>query len=268
MSNDPHARLWFTTPDRSAAIRSALVDLLALRARERARQADHRNERSRVTKQRELGADAVHGLTIREIDDDIEREGTLDERSVCAAIAMQGPVDADDRDAVMKQLAESADEDFARAAWEFAARSVPTTAEDWDGDRPSEQGREKLRLMHARAHQAFLMLRGGYGSIPLGDVNGWWLVNAQTHLSNAEIGQVLVAADAIGPGDHDAQEIDRVLARCAPVDEPRAGEKKKRNTRTESDLARLAVERMRTIKARGFGDVRQTPATRRPQLKR
>lgn len=240
-----HKGLWYVDPDRLRTMAVAMTELLALRAREDARQADRRNDRARVRSRRQLGAPGALGLTVREIDDALAL-GTLDERALATAIDELGVVDADERSRAAAFLAYTEAPDAFASAWHVALRAAQWSRDDWQHDRYvlTENGARKLAWVRIAAFRWALAMISGFGSRPLGSIDALWLLSARPLLADHEIGRVLEAS-AHFVGTPAAERIQAAIAQVKGSDD---------------DLARIAAKRWQRLRDAGFG-----AATRRTQ---
>lgn len=254
------APLLFMVADRHAAMLEALAELVALRERERERQRDHRLDRERSTSRRALAGGRVRGLTIGELDD-ATAASSLNTRAVDAAIADLGPVDADVRARVEELLAHD-HAGIAEAAWSAAMTSIWWRLDDWQVQAApgrvryvlTEQGACKLAWARLLTLRGALAILAGYGAVPLGGVDAWWLLLARVWLDDREIGIVISAADRLDAG-HTRDEIERALRDVArPPDRVSAG---LHHGEGEGEgFARIASKRWDRMKASGWRNTR------------
>ncbi len=213
-----HARLLYKQADRDGLLHRGVGELLLMRERERLRQAECRRDRKRVPPRRHreaAGLPAERGLTIHE----------LNERTAA------DPIDT------------STDE-VGIASWTAALLLIRWTSADWQPGRfvLSDAGVRKLVETRLLALRSAIAVLAGYGRLPVGDINGWWLITARSWLSDHEIGRVFAAADWLGVGTHDGSLIAKALAAV---------------TCTDDELARQAIKRWQRLRALGWGDTRR-----------
>lgn len=96
--------------------------------------------------------------------------------------------------------------------------------------------------------------KAGLGVLQALSVDSAWILSARMYLADDEIGRILIAADRLGPGNHDTHAMERELDRAARP------QMKRGNPETESKridrLARIAAKRWARLFKLGYRDTR------------
>ncbi len=184
-----HAGLLYKQGDRDPLLRRSLAELVAMRARERARQADHRRERDRVKRRgpASLGRPGADGLTVREIDTLVAQQTEAERFGITVAelevLRGAGLIAAIEQTAIV--------EGAFRAAEMMLPRELGRTSDGWG----FVLSAERLVARTFLAMRFASVIASGYGSRPISNIDSLWLVSVRSFLSNDEIGRVLAAAD-------------------------------------------------------------------------
>jgi hypothetical protein len=207
--------LFYWQNDRLGLMCEALAELLRMRRREDRRQRDHRLERERKVKMRALGVTGARGLTMREIDHDIQERGGMTERAIDDAIRDHGePIDADAR-VWLREILDHGHVDVAcAAAWWAVLSTVRWTARDWRAGHfaLTADGMRKLAWCRFSALRLAIAVLAGYGEHPGRGIDSLWLVMWRTSALGAhELGRVLSAADQVGDDEERAEVLRAAL---------------------------------------------------------
>lgn len=130
---------------------------------------------------------------------------------------------------------------------------------DWEAGRYvlTEQGLSRLAGVLFAAVIADEGFKAGLGVLPALSTDSAWILSARMYLTDDEIGQVLIAADNLGPGLHDERPMELELARAALSTKNKHGEPETERKKIDR-LARIGAKRWARLREMGYRDTRET----------